>query len=60
MTGTGGFESTTLGDLFKWSSRVFLLGPLAGTALTVPIFDGGRRKGNLVNARATFDEDSAN
>ncbi|MFM0503518.1 efflux transporter outer membrane subunit [Paraburkholderia caffeinilytica] len=60
LTGTGGFEAATLGDLFKWSSRAFLLGPLAGAALTVPIFDGGRRKGNLANARATFDEDAAN
>lgn len=60
ITGNAGFESATLGDLFKWSSRAFLLGPLAGTALTVPIFDGGRRKGNLANARAVFDEDVAN
>jgi outer membrane protein, multidrug efflux system len=59
LTGTGGFESATLGDLFKWSSRAFLLGPLAGTALTVPIFDGGRRKGDLANARATYEEDVA-
>ncbi|ANB75878.1 RND transporter [Paraburkholderia phytofirmans OLGA172] len=60
ITGNAGFESATLGDLFKWSSRAFLLGPLAGTALTVPMFDGGRRKGNLANARAVFDEDAAN
>jgi len=60
LTGAGGFESATLGDLFKWSSRAFLLGPLAGTALNVPIFDGGRRKGNLANARAVYEEDVAN
>ncbi|TDV16588.1 efflux transporter outer membrane subunit [Paraburkholderia caballeronis] len=60
LTGTGGFESATIGDLFKWSSRAFLLGPLAGTALTVPLFDGGRRKGNLANARAVYEEDVAN
>lgn len=59
LTGTGGFEAATLADLFKWSSRAFLLGPLAGTALTVPIFDGGRRKGNLANARAVYEEDVA-
>ncbi|HXZ09352.1 MAG TPA: efflux transporter outer membrane subunit [Paraburkholderia sp.] len=59
ITGNAGFEAATLGDLFKWSSRAFLLGPLAGTALTVPLFDGGRRKGNLANARAVFDEDVA-
>ncbi|WP_309491476.1 efflux transporter outer membrane subunit [Trinickia mobilis] len=60
LTGTGGFEAATLADLFKWSSRAFLLGPLAGTALTVPIFDGGKRKGNLANARAVYEEDAAN
>ncbi|WP_109481157.1 efflux transporter outer membrane subunit [Paraburkholderia sp. C35] len=59
LTGTGGFESATIGDLFKWSSRAFLLGPLAGTALNIPIFDGGRRKGNLANARAIYEEDVA-
>ncbi|KND55251.1 RND efflux system, outer membrane lipoprotein CmeC [Candidatus Paraburkholderia kirkii] len=60
LTGSGGFESATLGDLFKWSSRTFLLGPFAGTALNIPIFDGGRRKGNLANARAVYEEDVAN
>jgi len=60
LTGAAGVESATLGDLFKWSSRAFLLGPLVGTALTVPLFDGGRRKGNLANARAVYEEDAAN
>lgn len=60
ITGAAGFEAATLGDLFKWSSRAFVLGPLVGTALTVPIFDGGRRAGNLANARAVFEEDVAN
>ena len=60
LTGAAGVESATLGDLFKWSSRAFLLGPLVGTALTVPIFDGGRRAGNLANARAVYQEDAAN
>jgi multidrug efflux system outer membrane protein len=60
ITGSAGFESATLGDLFKWSSRAFILGPLVGTAMTVPIFDGGRRAGNLANARAVFEEDVAN
>ncbi|MCR4470478.1 efflux transporter outer membrane subunit [Burkholderia sp. SCN-KJ] len=60
ITGSAGFESSTLADLFKWSSRAFILGPLVGTALTVPIFDGGRRAGNLATARAVFEEDVAN
>jgi outer membrane protein, multidrug efflux system len=59
LTGTGGFESSSFGNLFKWSSRSFLLGPLAGTALNIPLFDGGKRKGDLANARATFEEQAA-
>lgn len=59
ITGAFGYESATLGDLFMWSSRAFLLGPLAGTALTVPLFDGGRRKANLAQARGKYDEDVA-
>ncbi|WP_436286565.1 efflux transporter outer membrane subunit [Robbsia andropogonis] len=60
LTGTAGFEAATLGDLFKWSSRAFVLGPLTGTALTLPIFDGGRRRAQLAQSRARFDEQAAN
>lgn len=59
ITGGAGFESATLGDLFMWSSRAFILGPFAGTALTLPLFDGGRRKANLAQARSKYDEDVA-
>ncbi|KUZ94897.1 RND transporter [Burkholderia ubonensis] len=59
ITGSFGYESATLGDLFLWSSRVFVLGPLAGTALTLPIFDGGRRQAGLDQTRAKYDEDVA-
>ena len=59
ITGTGGTESAKLSDLFKWSSRAFLLGPLSGTALNLPIFDGGKRKGELANARARYEENVA-
>jgi multidrug efflux system outer membrane protein len=55
LTGSAGFESASLSDLFKWSSRAFLLGPFVGTALTAPVFDGGRRKGELARARATYE-----
>ena len=60
ITGGFGYESIGLANLFKWSSRTFLLGPLAGTALTLPIFDGGRRKAQLAQARAQYDEQVAN
>ncbi|WP_019937742.1 efflux transporter outer membrane subunit [Bordetella sp. FB-8] len=59
LTGAGGLESSALGDLFNWSSRTFLLGPLVGTALSLPIFDGGRRQANLDRARAVYEEDVA-
>jgi outer membrane protein, multidrug efflux system len=59
ITGQFGYESATLGDLFMWSSRAFLLGPFAGTALTMPLFDGGRRRANLAQARGKYDEDVA-
>ena len=60
ITGAFGYESVGLAQLFKWSSRTFLLGPLAGTALTLPLFDGGRRKAQLAQARAQYDEQVAN
>ena len=60
LTGSGGFEAATLGDLFNWSSRTFLLGPVVGGLLSMPIFDGGARSGNLSRARAVYEEDVAN
>lgn len=59
INAAAGFESSSLGNLFDWSTRSFLLGPLAGTALTLPIFDGGRRKADLASARARYDEQVA-
>ncbi|UPG90231.1 efflux transporter outer membrane subunit [Luteibacter aegosomaticola] len=59
LTGTGGYEAKSLGDVFKWSSRTFLLGPLVGTVATLPLFDGGIRKGNLEQARARYEESVA-
>jgi multidrug efflux system outer membrane protein len=60
LTGAAGFESSDLSNLFHWSSRTFLLGPLVGTALSLPIFDGGRRQAGLDRARAVYEEDVAN
>lgn len=57
ITGAFGYESARLSDLFLWTSRTFLLGPFAGTALTLPLFDGGRRRANLNAAHAQYDED---
>jgi multidrug efflux system outer membrane protein len=60
ITGAAGYESSTIGDLFNWSSRTFLLGPLVGTMLSLPIFDGGRRQAGLDQARGRYEEDVAN
>jgi outer membrane protein, multidrug efflux system len=56
LTGALGFESADIGDLFRWSSRSWLLGPLAGTALSLPIFDGGRNRALEAGASAQYDE----
>lgn len=60
LTGTAGYQSNQLEDLFKWSSRSWLLGPLVGTALTLPIFDGGFNKANLARADANYEMQVAN
>jgi outer membrane protein, multidrug efflux system len=59
LTGTAGFESNELSDLFQWSSRTWLLGPLVGTILSLPIFDGGRRRANLDRTWAVLEESVA-
>jgi len=59
LTGALGYESAGLGELFNWSSRTFLLGPLVGTALSVPLFDGGRRQAEEDRARASYEEQVA-
>lgn len=51
LSASGGSVASTLGDLFKWSSRTWAVGPLAGTILTQPIFSGGR----VAAARAETD-----
>ena len=38
----------------------FLLGPVAGTILSLPLFDGGQRKAGVAQARAAYEESVAN
>ncbi|WP_374429993.1 TolC family protein, partial [Ideonella dechloratans] len=40
LTANGGYASTDLGDVFRWSARAWSLGAL----LSMPIFDGGQRQ----------------
>jgi multidrug efflux system outer membrane protein len=56
---SAGFQAARLSDLFNWSSRTFLLGPLAGTMLSLPIFDGGARRAELRRADAVYEEEVA-
>ncbi len=60
LNGTAGFEAAELGDLGKWASRSFLLGPLVGTMLSTPLFDGGARQAQERRAGAALDETVAN
>lgn len=51
LTGSGGFASTELSDLFKSSARAWSVGAL----LALPLFDGGRREAGVAVARADLD-----
>jgi multidrug efflux system outer membrane protein len=55
LTGTGGFASSSLGELFNWSSRSWLLGPLVGTILSTPLLDGGRHKAEVARTDANYE-----
>jgi len=56
LTGSLGYESADLANLANWSQRTFLLGPLVGTALSMPIFDGGRRSAEVARVRGVYEE----
>lgn len=56
ITGLAGYESNDLNELFQWSSRTWALGPIAGTILSLPIFDGGRNQANLDRSYAVLEE----
>lgn len=60
LTASGGFESVSLADVFKWSSRSWALGQQAGSALTMPLFNSGRTAARVDIAHAAYDEAVAN
>ena len=51
LTGSAGFASPELGDLFKWSARSWGIGML----LSLPLFDGGQRVAQEEGARARLE-----
>jgi NodT family efflux transporter outer membrane factor (OMF) lipoprotein len=55
LTGSGGFESGSIGSWLKGLSAFWMAGPAA--ALT--IFDGGRRRAAAEQARAAYDQSVA-
>lgn len=52
LTGTAGFESADLSDLFTWESRIWSLGP----SVSIPIFQGGRHDANLKAEKARYEQ----
>ncbi|PPC76458.1 efflux transporter outer membrane subunit [Pokkaliibacter plantistimulans] len=52
LTGSAGFASTDLADLFTWSARSWGIGAL----LSLPVFDGGRRQAGVDQANAQLQE----
>ena len=52
LTGFYGYQSVALSDLFTSPARVWQFGP----AVTLPLFTGGRLRGNLKIAQAQFEQ----
>jgi multidrug efflux system outer membrane protein len=48
----GGGVAGAFGDVFKWSSRSWLL----GAALSMPLIDGGRNRNDVVRSEAALEE----
>jgi multidrug efflux system outer membrane protein len=48
----GGGVAGAFGDVFKWSSRSWLL----GATLAMPLIDGGRNRNNVVRSEAALEE----
>jgi len=56
LTAAGGGASQDLSDLFRWTSRSWLLGAL----MSLPLVDGGRIDANIARSKAGLDEAVAN
>ncbi len=55
LTAAGGGESEDLSDVFKWSSRTWLVGAL----MSLPLIDGGRNRANIARSEAALEESVA-
>jgi NodT family efflux transporter outer membrane factor (OMF) lipoprotein len=56
LSGSAGFESTSLSQLFDWPNRFWSFGP----ALAQVVFDGGAHRAQNAQARALNDQSVAN
>jgi len=52
LTGSAGYASSDVSDIFRWDNRSWALGP----AISLPIFEAGRNTANLERARAAHEE----
>jgi multidrug efflux system outer membrane protein len=52
LSAGGGGVGTSFAEVFKWSSRSWLL----GAALSMPLIDGGRNRNNVVRSEAALEE----
>jgi multidrug efflux pump len=52
LTGSGGYLSAEMENLFNWSSHVWSIGP----SISLPIFTGGRNRANYKRSQAAFQE----
>jgi multidrug efflux system outer membrane protein len=56
LTGSGGYVSGDIDNLFNWDSRVWSIGP----SLSLPIFAGGRNLANYRRSKSAYEESVAN
>jgi multidrug efflux system outer membrane protein len=52
ISANGGGVGDTFADVFKWSSRSWMLGAL----MSMPLIDGGRNKANIARSEAALEE----
>ena len=55
LNADAGGQSASLSDVFKWSSRSWVLGAL----MSMPLLDGGRNKNNIARSEAVLEESVA-
>lgn len=56
LTGSSGYASDELSRLFQWDNRTWSLGPF----ISLPVFDAGRNRAQLAQAKASWEEAVAN